>query len=69
MEKGDKEKTLDELSETFDISSFINMVKETGASYVIWSLTWWEYTLMMPSSNIDRIIGNSNRTASTNFIG
>ncbi len=68
-QKGEERKTMDEMARDFDINKFVAMVKETGASYVIWSLTWWDYKLMMPSKSVDRIIGNSERTSSENFIG
>ena len=68
-EHGEQKKTPEELATTFDINNFVKMVESTGASYVIWSLTWWDYSLLMPCSSIDKIIGNSNRTTSYNFIG
>jgi hypothetical protein len=67
-EKGEERKSNEELARDFDIDNFVAWVKEAGASYVIWSLTWWDYKLMMPSENVDRIIGNGNRTTSINFI-
>ncbi len=68
-EKGEHRKSLDELASTFDMTAFVDLVKETGASYVVWSLTWWDYKMMMPVESVDRIIGNSKRTSSENFIG
>ncbi|WP_299583872.1 alpha-L-fucosidase [uncultured Sunxiuqinia sp.] len=68
-ENGDTKKSLDELAKTFDIPAFIEMVKSTGAKYVIWSLTWWDYNMMMPVQAVDEIVGNSKRTSSYNFIG
>uniref|UniRef100_UPI003217E4EC alpha-L-fucosidase n=1 Tax=uncultured Draconibacterium sp. TaxID=1573823 RepID=UPI003217E4EC len=67
-EIGEERKSAEELARTFNISDFVDMVKETGASYVIWSLTWWDYKMMMPVESVDRIIGNGDRTTSVNFI-
>ncbi len=67
-EKGEQRKSAEELASTFNMDAFVEMVKETGASYVIWSLTWWDYKMMMPVESVDQIIGNGDRTTSVNFI-
>lgn len=68
-ETGETQKTAEELAVSFDIPSFVNMVKSTGASYVIWSLTWWEYKMPMPVKAVDDIVGHKGLTTSYDFIG
>ena len=54
---------------TLMLLSFVNMIKSTGAHYVIWSATWWEYKISAPISAVDDIVGNGNRTSSRDLIG
>ena len=53
----------------FDVNEFGDMVEDTGASYVIWSVSWWTYQLAAPSSAVDAIVGNQDRTAQRDLIG
>jgi hypothetical protein len=62
-------KSLDEQTDDFDVPAFVEMVKETGASWVIWSLTWWEYRMNAPIAAVDRLIGNGDRTSSRDLVG
>jgi hypothetical protein len=62
-------KSLNEQAEDFDVKQFVNMVKSTGASYVIWSITWWTYQMDAPISSVDKIVGNGNLTSQRDLIG
>lgn len=53
----------------FNVASFVSMVKSTGAKYVIWSTTWYTYQMDAPNAAVDSIVGESNRTATTDLIG
>jgi len=62
-------KSLDKQAEDFDVASFVNMVTETGAEYVIWSATWWTYEISAPLSSLDKLLGHSERTSARDLIG
>lgn len=62
-------KTLDAQAADFNVNNFINMVKSTGAEYVIWSSTWWTYEINAPISELDTLLGHSDRTSSRDLIG
>lgn len=61
-------KSLDDQAADFDVPSFVNMIKGTGADYVLWSATWWTYEIDAPITAVDNIV-SSNRTASRDLIG
>lgn len=62
-------KSLEAQANDFDVPAFVEMVKESGASWVIWSLTWWEYRMNAPIEAVDRWIGNGDRTSSRDLVG
>jgi hypothetical protein len=62
-------KSLEDFANGFDVPAFVSKVKQTGASYLIWSLTWWEYRMMAPIPEVDAIVGNGNRTATRDVVG
>lgn len=67
---GDSRKTPEQLAKDFDVSRFVKMVEEAGASYVLWSLTWYSYNMLTPNSSVDKILNKTNsRTTSTDLIG
>ena len=51
----------------FDLDSFVEMVEETGAAYVLWSITWGEQYISAPIKSLDAII--AGRTTQTRFAG
>ncbi len=53
----------------FNVPAFVSMVKSTGAKYVIWSITWYTYQMDAPNSAVNSIVGESNRTATTDLVG
>jgi hypothetical protein len=53
----------------FNVASFVSMVKSTGAKYVIWSTTWYTYQMDAPNAAVNSIVGETNRTATTDLIG
>ncbi len=53
----------------FDVNAFVNMVNNTGASYVIWSFSWYTYQPYAPISQIDTIFGNTSMTTGRDVIG
>lgn len=56
-------------TDDFDVEAFADLVEEAGVEHVIWSITWWNYTMQAPISAVDDIVGNGNRTASRDLIG
>lgn len=62
-------KSVDQQAEDFYVPGFVQMVKNTGAKYVIWSFSWWGYKPDMPVPAIDTILGSSSYTAQRNLIG
>ncbi len=62
-------KSLEEYANDFDLPAFVEMVKGTGASYVIWSITWCEYLMCAPIKSVDRYLGHSENTSTRDLIG
>jgi hypothetical protein len=62
-------KNLNDQTNDFDVARFVDMVKSTGADYVIWSATWWTYEFNMPIDSVDSILGHSNRTSTKDLVG
>jgi len=67
-QSGEK-KSFEQQTNDFDVPDFVNMVKETGASYVVWSMSWWTFQVSAPIHSIDAIVGNGDRTSSRDLIG
>ncbi|MGJ8673538.1 LamG-like jellyroll fold domain-containing protein [Rubritalea sp.] len=67
-ESGDK-KSIEDQANDFDVPAFVEMVKGTGASYVIWSSTWREYKINAPIASVDSYFGDSSHTSSRDLIG
>lgn len=65
---GDR-KSIDQGAADFNVDKFVSMVKDTGASYVIWSMTWWQYWIQAPLTSVDEIMGNSSLTSKRDLIG
>jgi len=51
----------------FDVDVFARMVEDTGAGYVIWSVTWRTYHFAAPIKAIDQIL--PGRTSTRDLIG
>lgn len=66
-EHGDK-KDMETATNDFDVDSFVQFLKDTGAKSVIWSITWWEYKMQMNVQAVDEIMGNSDFTTERNLI-
>lgn len=62
---GAARKSLAQGAVDFNVTNFVNMVKSTGASYVIWSITWWQYWMQAPISSVNTIMGDSTLTESS----
>jgi hypothetical protein len=65
---GDR-KSLEDFANGFDVPRFVNTVKATGASYVIWSLTLITYQLVAPIKAVDDIMGKKSLTSTRDLIG
>ncbi|MEY9938969.1 alpha-L-fucosidase [Streptacidiphilus sp. MAP5-3] len=57
-------KSLDQQAADFDVPAFVEMVQETGAGYVVWSISWWGYHLDAPLSSPDSIVTAAGGPAS-----
>lgn len=66
-------KSLDQQADDFNVPAFVSMVKETGAAYVIWSISWWGYrldaALSSPNSIVTAAGGSGGLTSSRDLIG
>jgi hypothetical protein len=65
---GDR-KSLEDFANGFDVPRFVNMVKGTGASYVVWSISLITYQLVAPIKAVDDIMGKKSLTSSRDLIG
>ncbi len=66
-EKGDVIKNWEEKVNDFDVERFVNMVEQTGAAYVLWSITWGQQYISAPIKSLDKII--EGRTTSRDLLG
>ena len=62
-------KSLEEFANGFDVARFVNTVTNTGARYVIFSMTWYTYQMLAPIQSVDTILGHSNRTSTRDVVG
>ncbi|MFC5804095.1 hypothetical protein [Streptomyces formicae] len=62
-------KPLHQQAADFHVPTFVKLVQETGAAYVIWSFSWWGYHPDMPVSAIESITGDPSFTADRDLIG
>lgn len=51
----------------FDLESFLQLVDDSGAAYVMWSITWGNHYLSAPIKSLDDII--KGRTTSRDLLG
>lgn len=64
---GNSVKEWEEKVNDFDVAAFADMVEETGAAYVIWSITWGQQYISAPLFALDRLI--DGRTSSRDMLG
>ena len=68
-------KSLDRQAADFDVPGFAARVAETGASYVIWSISWWGYHMDAPLKSPNSIVtaaggpANPGLASTTDLIG
>jgi hypothetical protein len=62
-------KSLQDFANGFDVNKFVTLVQATGASYVIWSITWYEYKMIAPIKSVDSIIGAAGNTTTRDLLG
>jgi hypothetical protein len=60
-------KSLNQQASDFDVASFVQMVKDTGAQYVIWSFSWWNFKPDMHNAALSNLMG-SGYTSQRNLI-
>jgi hypothetical protein len=51
----------------FDLAGFVDMVEQSGAAYVLWSITWGEQYISAPIQSLDAII--KGRTTKRDLLG
>lgn len=51
----------------FDLNGFMSTVEESGAAYVVWSVTWGNQYISAPNESLDQII--AGRTTSRDLLG
>jgi hypothetical protein len=62
-------KGINQQAEDFDVPAFVQKVKTTGASYVIWSITWVGGTMDAPIKAVQDIVGNESMTSKRDLVG
>ncbi|SHJ03582.1 alpha-L-fucosidase [Pseudozobellia thermophila] len=65
--EGDTLKDWEQKVNDFDVQRFVNRVEETGAAYVIWSITWGQQYISAPIAALDKLIGG--RTTERDLLG
>lgn len=60
---------IEDHTNAFDVEAFADLVQDTGAGYVIWSISWWTYQMQAPISAVDAAVGNGERTSSRDLVG
>lgn len=65
---GDK-KSLEDQANDFDVPAFVEMVKGTGASYVIWSTSWVSFIMNAPIASVDAYFGHGDQTSTRDLYG
>jgi hypothetical protein len=62
-------KDMETWANEFDVDSWVQDMKDLGADYVVWSVTWWRYTMPAPITAVNTIVGNSERTTERDLLG
>jgi hypothetical protein len=57
-------KSLQQQATDFNVNAFMSLVQESGASYVVWSFSWWGYHIDAPINVINTIVTNNGGPAS-----
>ncbi len=65
---GDR-KSINDGADDFDVDAFADMIESSGARYIIWSFSWYQYWIQAPIKAVDDIMGHSNFTAERDLIG
>lgn len=65
---GDR-KPLEQAANDFDVAQFVSTLKEMGASYLVYSLTWWDYKILAPIRSVDHIVGDKEHTTERDVVG
>lgn len=61
--------TIEQGAANFNVDNFVAMVQSTGAKYVIWSITWWDFWLSSPNATVNSIMGDKSLTSTTDLVG
>lgn len=64
---GDTIKNWEDKVNDFDVENFANMVEQTGAAYVLWSITWGQQYISAPIKSLDELI--KGRTSKRDLLG
>jgi hypothetical protein len=68
-------KSLNQQAADFNVAQFVSMVQNTGASYVVWSISWWGFHVDAPINEINSIVtaaggpANPGLTSNVDLIG
>ncbi|GAA5497387.1 hypothetical protein Rhal01_03581 [Rubritalea halochordaticola] len=57
------------MANDFNVPAFVSQMKEMGAGYVVFSVTWWDYAFMAPMESVDTIVGHSKNTTKRDLLG
>ncbi len=60
-------KPWDQKVEDFDLDSLVKLVEQSGASFVVWSVTWGQQYISAPIQSLDRIL--PGRTTKRDLLG
>lgn len=62
-------KNIEDATNSFDVQRLMDMVMASGASYVLWSLTWFQFRMQAPIKSLDRIMGHGDFTSERDLVG
>lgn len=60
-------KAWEEKVNAFDLNALVNVVEDSGASFVVWSVTWGQQYLSAPNKSLDALI--AGRTTQRDLLG
>ncbi|SHE53910.1 Alpha-L-fucosidase [Arenibacter palladensis] len=66
-EKGDTIKAWEDKVNDFDVEEFVDLVEDSGAAYVIWSITWGQQYISAPITSLDKVL--KGRTTERDLLG
>lgn len=67
--KAGPRKNIQDATNSFNVERFMDMVIDSKAAYIIWSLTWFEFRMQAPIKSLDNIMGHGDFTSERDLVG